>query len=73
MDTDQVKSKQDAIRFLQELTIDFIENKDAWENINIPDYLESMQAWLEVVDDTVLDVNKWELLCSALEAAKFYE
>ncbi|TAA72671.1 DUF7660 family protein [Planococcus salinarum] len=61
MDTDQVKSKQDAIRFIQELIIDFIENKEAWENIELPDYLESMQAWLADFDDAVLDANKWEL------------
>ncbi|MCH4825902.1 DUF7660 family protein [Planococcus halocryophilus] len=73
MDTDQVKSKQDAIRFIQELISDFIENKEAWENIELPDYLESMQAWLADADDAVLDANKWELLCNALEAPKFYE
>lgn len=73
MDTNQVKSKQDAIRFIQELIIDFIENKDAWENIDILDYFESMQACLMDIDDAVLETNRWELLCSKLEAAKFYE
>lgn len=73
MDTDQVKSKQDAIRFIQELISDFIENKEAWENIELSDYLESMQAWLADSDDAVLNANKWELLCNVLEAPKFYE
>ncbi|ANU23395.1 DUF7660 family protein [Planococcus donghaensis] len=73
MDTDQVKSKQDVIRFIQELIIDFIENKDTWENIELSDYLESLQAWLEDADDAASDGNKWKLLCSALETPKFYE
>ena len=48
-----VNNKDSFIEFLKALSKDSNENKHAWENMTIEDYLESIAAWTEDSGDTL--------------------
>jgi len=70
---DEIKSKEDFIVFLEELTRDFEKNKEEWENQDLISYLESMKAWLEDSDDFNCEGNIWMVIGRIILAPKYYE
>jgi hypothetical protein len=48
----RISSVPELVEFIDALAADAVENSSAWENIQIPDMLESIAAWLR---DEVLD------------------
>ena len=65
------------INFLSDLSVDFRENPEEWENINIPDYLEQMSAWLEdysrVDNETDWNNVDYKTYAKILYMGKLYE
>ena len=73
MKVDEIKSKEDFIVFLEELTRDFEKNKEEWENQDLISYFESMKAWLEDSDDFNYEGNIWMVIGRIILAPKYYE
>jgi hypothetical protein len=70
---EEIKSKEDFIFFIEELTKDFEENSQQWENQDLTSYFESIKAWLEDIDDSNLEGNIWRVISRIILAPKFYE
>ncbi len=59
---------------------DYLHNYNEWENKTIPDFLESLGAWINDMDgyyennklEKPIDIN-WQFFIEALYAAKYYE
>ena len=43
---EQVKSKDDFIRYVKWLSEDFEKHPDEWQNMTIPDFLACIAAWV---------------------------
>ena len=77
---DSIQSREDFIAFVKELSKDFEDNRDSWENINIAAYLEALAAWTHDMDgyykyqgeSIPQDIN-WSFIARLLYAAKIYE
>ena len=75
-----VKTKDDLIAFIGALAEDSRTNTDEWENINISDYLSSIQAWLKDMDgyyknnggNMPADID-WNFIAVLLYTGKIYE
>jgi hypothetical protein len=71
------KTKEDFISFAQELSNDYYDNSDKWENVDIRNYLEALSAWVDSMEgyykNFKLPVPKnpnWQLIAEMLVAAK---
>ncbi len=82
MKTSQIKSKEQFINFLKQLSKDFSDNPDSWSNGNLPEFLSAMQSWAEDMDGyyenlKISDINmsngSWRIFADILVAAKNYE
>lgn len=73
MSRGNVKSKQDFISLLNELIHDFQENRQDWENQDIPSYFESMKSWVEDTDDSSFTGDLWEIISNVIVSPKYYE
>ena len=73
MEIENVKSKKDFIRFLENLREDFKVNIEEWENQDVESQLESIQAWIEDSNDTNFEGNVWLILSKIFLASKYYE
>ena len=75
-----VKTKGDLIAFIGALAEDSRTNTDEWDNITLPDYLSSIQAWLKDMDgyyknsgtDMPADID-WNFIAVLLYTGKIYE
>ena len=77
---DNVKSREDLIRFIFHLRMDLKNNKEKWENITLEDYLEAMEAWINDMDGYYLNTNQplpkepsWKTIADILIASSMYE
>ncbi|MEI5908691.1 hypothetical protein WAK64_16710 [Bacillus spongiae] len=77
---EEVKSREDLIKFLLHLRKDLQTKGNAWENITLKDYLEAMEAWVEDMDGYYLNTNQpipkqpsWKTIADILYAATMYE
>lgn len=74
-------SKQEFIQFIENLKLDFIENKEQWENKTIEDYLEAISHYVEDIDgyyknsnqDINLEKVNWKVLSDILKGSSIYE
>ena len=82
MKTSEIKSKEQFINFLKQLSKDFSENPDSWSNGNLSEFLIAMQSWAEDMDGyyenlKISDINmsdgSWRIFADILVAAKNYE
>ncbi len=82
MKTSEIKSKEQFINFLKQLSKDFSENPDSWSNGNLSEFLTAMQSWAEDMDGyyenlKISDINmsngSWRIFADILVAAKNYE
>mgnify|MGYP003289014359 FL=1 len=56
----RISSKEDFIKYIRSLVADYTNNKDEWENITIPDYLEQIASWIEDYSVTPQNDIEWE-------------
>lgn len=75
-----VKTKDDFIRFLEMLATDKKSNAGEWENKSIEDYLLSIQSWIEDMDryneNNNLEIPQnvdWNFIASIFYVGKIYE
>jgi hypothetical protein len=68
-----MKTREDAIKVIQNLMADLKTNSDQWENPTLERYLDAMAAWLEDYGKKHNPPPSWELIIQMLEAAKIYE
>ena len=74
----RISSKEDFIKYIRSLVADYTNNKDEWENITIPDYLEQIASWIEDYSVTPQNDIEWEktdyrILAQLLYMGKIYE
>ncbi len=75
---EQVKSKDDFIRYVKLLSEDFEKHPDEWQNITIPDFLECMAAWVYDYSNCPRNDIDWDAvhyseLAQILYMGKIYE
>ena len=74
---DLVKTKSDFIEFLSLLRNDLNDNTDEWENINLSNYFEAMEAFLEgSTEKSLYKIDftpSWSLFAKIMIAASNYE
>lgn len=75
-----IKSREELLSFIKMLRNDLKENKEGWQNHNLEDYLESIEAWLNDSDGlakntgkSIEDLSKWGIIASVLYSGKIYE
>lgn len=77
----KIETKKDFEEFLKCLKSDFEINQDDWENRNLKDFLEALQAYTEDIEGYFknmkesFDVEKptWKIFAQLLLGAKVYE
>ena len=77
---ENVKNRQDLIKFINHLRSDLQANKAEWENITLEDYLEAMEAWVNDMEGFYLNTNQpvpkhpsWKNFADILYASSMYE
>jgi hypothetical protein len=75
-----ITTHQAFLDFLELLREDFREHGSRWENGNLPDYLEAMQAWTADMNGYYRNTGQpipenvpWQLFADILRAARVYE
>lgn len=79
--TDKVETRQDFIKFLNDLLIDFQVNKDKWGNKDLESFLEALSRYTEDIDgfysNTTQKINadkaSWKIFADMFMGAKLYE
>lgn len=73
-----IKDKNDFIRFVKDLALDYREHYEEWANTTVPEFLQQMAGWVE--DYSVMPANDfaWEkvdfrVLAAILYMGKIYE
>lgn len=74
-------TKKEFIQFIDNLKIDYIENKKQWENKTIEDYLEAVSRYTEDIDgyykntNPEIDLEKvdWQIFAYILKGSSIYE
>jgi len=77
---EDVNSREDLIKFINQLRMDLQINKGKWENVTLEDYLEAMEAWVNDMDGYYLNINQplptqpsWKTIADILYASSMYE
>ncbi|MEH7225003.1 hypothetical protein V7112_14435 [Bacillus sp. JJ1566] len=77
---DNIKSREDLIKFINHLRMDLQNNRAEWENITLEDYLEAMEAWVNDMNGYYLNLNQpmpkqpsWKIIATILYASSAYE
>jgi hypothetical protein len=75
-----VSSSEELAAFIVALRSDFDENRQDWENVDLPSAFEAMAAWLRDMQraknqrsESLATVNPFQLCAQVLYAAKVYE
>jgi hypothetical protein len=70
-----IRTPQDLAVFIGELIHDLRENAGAWENPDLPRFLEALAAWTNDVSagGRLPPAPKWKTFAEMLLAAKMYE
>ena len=69
---ENVKTKNDFIKFVESLRSDLDTNEKEWENITLEAYLEAMEAWMTDTDK-LSDSPSWKDFAVILLSGRFYE
>lgn len=75
---EKIKSKDDFLAFLNQLSKDFRENSDEWENKTAGEYIQAMVSWIEDYsvcpnNDIDWDNIDYKTLAKILYMGKIYE
>jgi hypothetical protein len=80
MPNEGIKNRQDLIDHLEEIRKDFSANGDEWENNNLENYLEALQAYFQDIEgyyknrgEKIEDIEPWRMFADALSGAVVYE
>ena len=75
-----INTREDLVRFIDEMRSTYKKNKGAWSNKDLPSYLEAMSAWIgdmdgyyENINETLPDKPTWKMFAQILAAATIYE
>lgn len=75
-----IKTKEDFIKFLHYLREDYKNNPDEWENPDLSRYLEAIMSFTEAVEQAyknndikMEELSKWRIFADILYAGKIYE
>jgi hypothetical protein len=80
-DTSSISNRADFAAFVSLLLADYQQNSAAWENRNLPDFLEAMAAYATDIDgyyrnmSLPLDADSpsWRVFADMLRGATIYE
>ncbi|RON21431.1 MULTISPECIES: hypothetical protein [Pseudomonas] len=79
-DFDQVQTKESLADFIGSLKAELLSSSQEWENKTLEEFLESMEAWVRVVDSYAKNIGdaevftpSWKTFAKILCAAKIYE
>ena len=74
----KISGQEAFIQFLEDLSLDYQQHLEAWENTTIPDYLQQMASWIE--DDSASPTKNivwaevdFQVLAKILYMGKLYE
>ncbi len=77
---DNIKTKEDFVKFLHYLREDYKDNPDQWENPDLSRYLEAVAAFADGSKQYYINNNikteglsKWRIFADILYAGKIYE
>jgi hypothetical protein len=79
---EDIKTKQDFLRFIDLLINDYRENQEKWENQSVEDFLDAMCRWTESIEayyknnevsGVDLTAVTWRVFADILIAPKYYE
>jgi hypothetical protein len=75
-----IRSKEDFIKFVGDLILDLKTNPNTWENKNLDDYLKALQRWTGDMEGYYINNNlpvpenvNWRIFADMLMAARMYE
>ena len=76
----EVKNKEDLVRFLDMLKEDKEKNNDEWENQDIESYLDGIASWIEDMEGYYKNLKKeepqnidWSFIATLFYVGKIYE
>jgi hypothetical protein len=76
----ELKTKEEFIIFVNELSQNYYDDPSSWGNINLGEYLEALASWAQNLDIfyqnfglKIPEKIDWELMSDMLAAAKVYE
>lgn len=79
-DTNGIRTKEDFVSYVYELSQDYRNNPDTWENNDLGSYLEALAAWVDDMDGYYINTGQpvpekptWLNIADILLAAKVYE
>ena len=77
---DNIRTKEDFVKFLTELRYDKEQNSEEWENGEITSYLEGISSWVEDMEGYFTNMNidmpkdiDWKFIAILFYAGKIYE
>lgn len=80
MESEDVKTKEDMIKFLIDFRNDLIKNEEEWENPTLERYLSALERVVCDIEGYFINFNKempkniqWSLFAEILESGKYYE
>jgi hypothetical protein len=75
-----ISTRGDFVSFVFELSKNYREDPESWQNKDLGAYLEALAAWVEDMDGYYLNQGQlvpekpdWKVVADMLIAAKFYE
>jgi hypothetical protein len=75
-----VRTREDLARFVAELQADLGSNGNAWQNRDLPSFLQAMGAWIQDMEgyykntnQDLQDISPWRVAADMLMAARMYE
>ena len=80
MNTKGINTRDDFVKFLENLSSNARNNISEWESKDLPSYFESMASWVEDMDGYYLNQKlpvpenvNWTFIADILMAARVYE
>lgn len=77
---ESVQTREDFVAFLEALRGELAADPGAWNNRDLPSYLEAMSAWTQDMDGYYASTGKelsnlspWRVLADIMMAARIYE
>ncbi|CAI3936374.1 unnamed protein product [Commensalibacter communis] len=75
-----IVTKKEFLIFLENFRQNLHDHPEEWENLDLPSFLEAMQAWVEDMEGYYKNINQdtpthisWDIFADFLQAAKIYE
>jgi hypothetical protein len=69
----QIHTPQDLSAFIAQLLQDYYDHPEAWENRDLPAFLEAMAAWIKDTAKSQPQPPTWQAFAEMLLAASMYE